>query len=183
MAGKSDRKSGTAPVAAGGNGGGGSNRPAGPPAGYRQVTADTDAPWWKACEDAVCHGELLGMYTMQTDPPRNYFQLRLVEPTSAFLGKGKDREEITVEKGQVINLGENFKVQELRKIIPEHRAGARFMVYVRVKGDKIPVGNARTMWPMDIYTKMTKAPDSPVVRAADVASGELKPGEGDEVPF
>lgn len=164
--------------------GNGSNGSGGPPAGYRQMSADTDAPWWKAEEGSVCHGELLGFYTMQgVDPARNYYQLRLLEPTSGWKGKGEDREEVHCEKGSVINLGENFKVKELQKIVPQLTAGARYNIWVKIKGPKVKVGQGHTMWPMDIHSKMIAPPTGPVVQNVTLTPGTGAQTGDDDVPF
>lgn len=174
MAGKNDQKVKTG--SAGGN-------MSGPPNGYRQMSADTDAPWWKAEEGAVCHGELLGFYTMQgVEPARSYYQLKLLDDAKGWKGKGDDRVEVDCPKGSIINLGENFKVADLRRIVPEVQAGARYNVFVKIKGAKMKVGNAgHTMWPMDIFSKMVSPPTSQVVR--NLSINAAVPGTDSDVPF
>lgn len=180
MAAKNAGKAGASAPASNGAGAGG------PPSGYRQMSADTDAPWFKADEGSVCHGELLGFYTMQgVEPARSYYQVRLLEPTSGWKGKGDDREEVPCAKGSIINLGENFKVQELRKIVPQLMAGARFNVYVRIKGAKIKVGAAgHTMWPMDVFAKMLEPPKGPVVQNVNLTTAATgAQSADDDTPF
>lgn len=182
MAGKNDKGKAGAGAASGGNGA--AAAAGGPPSGYRQMSADTDAPWWKAEEGAICHGELLGMYTMQgVDPARSYYQLRLLEPTLGWKGKGDDREEVSCEKGSIINLGENYKVQELRRVIPQHTAGARYNIYVRIKGAKVKVGAGHTMWPMDVFSKMLEPPKGPVVSNVELKAATGSQTGDDDVPF
>jgi hypothetical protein len=163
----------------GANGEGGEEKK-GPPAGFRRRSAVTDAPWFHQAEGNVCYGKLLGRYIMQVDPPRPYFQVELYQPSTVTVGRGDDAEQVEAKAGDVVNVGESYKLQCLKEVeIPEILAGGEYDVWVEVQ-KKIKVGQGRTMWVIDVQTKRTKAP-----------TGEVRPlppetssGDGDsDSPF
>ncbi len=153
-----------------------------PPSGFRRRGAVAEAPWFKSKDGNVCFGILLGRYIMQgVEPPRPYYQVELIRPTLVTVGKGDDAEEVTAEAGDVVNVGETFKLECLKDVeIPEIMAGAEYQVWIHTK-KKIKISGARTMWVIDVNTKMTKKPTSEV-RPLPPDSG-ARAEEGSEQPF
>lgn len=134
-----------------------------PGAGYRRESSVTDAPWVAQQKGNVVEGKLLGRYEMNVDEKRYYYQVELDRPCKARQGTGEEAEIIDVPAGTVVNLNENHNVKRAltERIIPEILAGAEYNIAVAY-GDKIKLGGGRTMWKIEVWSKMRKAPIRPV---------------------
>jgi hypothetical protein len=155
-----------------------------PPAGYKRLTALGDAPWFLNQAGNTADGKLIGRYVMKTDPPRAYYQLELKDECTVRVGKGQDVKIVQAAKGDIINIGESYKLAILKdKVVPECNAGAEYNVYVQsVK--KIPVGTSgRSMWDMEVGAQCIKPPTQPVrPLSPDEANIPADEGESD-APF
>lgn len=153
------------------------------PKGFRRRSAVSEAPWFHAQKGNVCHGKLLGRYIMQTDPPRPYYQVQLYSPCTVTVGKGDDAEQVEAKVGDVVNVGESFKLTVLKDVeIPEILAGGEYDVWFDVES-KIKISGGRTMWNIDVQTKRTKAPTSEVrPLPTDSSSASDDESQGDS-PF
>lgn len=174
MAGKNAAKAGKAD---GGNG------KISMPAGYQRATADNSAPWWVREEGAKFHGELLGKFTMNTDLPRDFYQLRALDECKCIKGKGDEAEEVIVKKGELFNVGSNTRiVQGIEPLIPQVAAGARIAVFGAITGSKIPTKGGRSVWPVEIGFKIVVAAKQAVVpvQPAAAAGGS---GDDDDLAF
>ena len=179
MAGK---KAGTGAGKAGAESG--SNGKVAMPAGYQRATADNSAPWWIREEGARFHGELLGKFTMNTDPPRDFYQLRAVDECKCIKGKGEEAEEVIVKKGELFNVGSNTRiVQGIEPLIPQVAAGARIAVFGVITGAKIPTKGGRSVWPVEIGFKIVVAAKQAVVPVQAAASAGGGSEGDDDLPF
>lgn len=152
------------------------------PEGFSRDTAVQDAPWVNFQEGNIVHGRLLGCYTIQTTPPRDYYQVELVAPCTVRVGKGGDQEIVEAQAGDVVNVGITYNLRCYQdKQIPEVEAGAEWQVWIRI-GKKEKRGNGHTFWHADPRSKRVKAPTGPVVPKAATT-----PAAGDDddatVPF
>lgn len=140
------------------------------PAGFRRRNAVTDAPWFTAKEGNVAFGKLLGRYVMQNvDPARAYYQVELYKACTVTVGRGNEAEEKEAAKGEVVNVGETFRLQCLKEIeIPEIMAGGDYDVFIEVE-KKIKLSGGKTMWVIEVGSKCTKRP-----------TGEVRPLPKDE---
>ena len=142
-----------------------------PPAGFRRRAAVTNAPWVKAVEGNVCMGRLIGRYAMQgnVQGSTHYYQVELSQPCKVTVGRGDEAEVQDAKKGDVVNLGETYKIVCLKDIeIPEILAQAEYDVWVHYQ-EKIKITGGRTMWVIDVQSKRLKAP-----------SGDVRPLPADE---
>lgn len=159
------------------------------PAGARRLTSDRSAPWFRPSKWAVIHGNLLGRFTM-TDgegDTRAFYQIRVTgEPVDAVRGSGKDKEEVVVERGSVVNLNESKAVEVLR---PYAESDGKFRVWICVE-EKKKVKRG-TFWPMDVQIETVVAPKTRLVSAPaateepeDHAAHEPPiPAGDDDIPF
>jgi hypothetical protein len=154
-----------------------------PPVGFRRRAAVSEAPWYKNKEGNVAYGKILGRYAMQQEPVRYYVQIELYKESIVTVGRGDDAEEAVAKTGDVVNIGETFKMECLRDVeIPEILAGAEYDLWVHTeKKIKLKTGG-KTMWIMDVQTKQRKAPTSEV-RPLTLTTKESAEGEGGEAPF
>jgi hypothetical protein len=155
----------------------------GPPAGFRRRSAVSDAPWFTNKEGNIAHGKLIGRYIMQgVEPPRPYYQVELYSSATVTVGRGDDAEEREASAGEVINVGESYKLKCLIDVeIPEILAGADYDVWIEVD-KKIKVGQGRTMWMIDVQSKRTKSPTGEVRPLPKEALGGEE-GEASDSPF
>jgi hypothetical protein len=153
------------------------------PEGFSRDTAVQDAPWSVFQENNIIHGRLLGCFTMQTTPPRDYYQIELFAPATVRVGKGNDSEVTTAQAGDVINLGITYQLQCWReKQIPEVEAGAEWHVWAKI-GKKERRQNGHTFWQVDPRSKRAKAPTGPVVARVTAAQVGEDDEDGAKVPF
>lgn len=153
------------------------------PAGFRRRGAVAEAPWFKSKDGNVCFGKLLGRYIMNgVEPPRPYYQVELKKSAIVTVGKGDEAEEVTAAAGDVVNVGESFKLTCLKDVeVPELLAGAEYDVWIHTQ-KKIKIGGGRTMWVIDVETKRLKAPTGEVRPLPPDAGGTATAEEGDS-PF
>jgi hypothetical protein len=145
-------------------GGNGEGKVRKPPAGYRRTTAVDDAPWVQAQVGNVLNGRLIDRFVMNTSPKRAYYQVELFEPCAVRVGRGDDAEVVQAEKGDVVNLGETFRMTAIKdRIIPEVRAGAVYDLWI--------------LW----QVKPPSAPIQPL--PPDETSPAEEGAEGEEAPF
>jgi len=135
------------------------------PEGFVSDSAVQDAPWFNLEEGAVLYGNLLGCYTMKTEPPRDYYQVELYQATTVRSGRGEDVEMVEAEKGDIVNVGMAYQLQAWKtKIVPLVEAGAQVEVFAKV-GKKIKQKSGRTLWTFDVVkSRVVKAPTGPVIR-------------------
>ena len=133
------------------------------PKGYRRRSAVTDAPWFTNKVGNVAHGKLLGRYIMTgVEPPRAYYQVELVAPCTVTVGRGDDAEEEEAAAGDVVNVGENFKLKCLKEVeVPELLAGAEYNVWIDIQ-KKIKLKGGKTMWVIDVASRRLKGPTGDV---------------------
>jgi hypothetical protein len=146
------------------------------PAGFRRRNAVTDAPWVHGEKGNVCQGNLLGRYQMQgnVQGSRYYYQVELVKDCKVRMGRGDDAEIVMAKKGDVVNLGESYKIACLKEVeIPELLAQAEYQVWVHFK-DKIKISGGRSLWNTEVTSRRTKAPIGEVraLPADDASEGE-----------
>jgi hypothetical protein len=154
-----------------------------PPAGFRRRAAVSEAPWYKNKERNVAYGKILGRYAMQQEPVRYYIQIELYKESIVTVGRGDDAEEAVAKTGDVINIGETYKMECLRDVeIPEILAGAEYDLWVFTEKKIKLKSGGKTMWIMDVQTKQRKAPTSEV-RPLAMTAKESAEGEGGEAPF
>jgi hypothetical protein len=154
-----------------------------PPAGFKRVAAVSNAPWFHFQEGNTLVGNYNGRYLLNTDPPRAYHQLELIEPCIVRAGKGTDAKIVEAKKGDIINLDEHYKIMPLKTIVtPECLAGAEYQVFAQV-GKKIGTKGTNSMWDVDIHLKCIKGPTRQVRQLApDNAVPSDDEGESN-VPF
>lgn len=142
------------------------------PAGFRSRVSATDAPWFTQKEGNICFGKLLGRYVIQAEPPRPYYQVELYQDTTVTVGRGDEVEETVAKAGDIVNVGETFKLLGLKDVeIPALIAGGEYDVWIEYE-KKIKVGQGHTMWVIDMKTKQMKAPTM-AVRALPKDEGEV----------
>jgi hypothetical protein len=126
-----------------------------PPAGYEEVSAARGAPWYRPDSGAIVHGFLKGRHTKKDGSP--YYQFELIEPTIAYRkpegGQRGEREEVTVNKGEFINVDEKSQLEALQDLL---RDGATWLVWLRAK-EQIDIGGGKTVWVFDVKKKLAKA--------------------------
>lgn len=143
------------------------------PVGFQRDTAVGDAPWFAFGEENIVHGTLVGIYEMNTDPPRTYAQVELLSPAPVIVGRGADAEEVEAQKGEIVNVGFTYQLQVWnQKIRPEIEAGATWAVWVKCL-KKLKMGSGKSVWQLDVRSKRLTAPTSPVAQAQ--SSGEDTP--------
>ncbi len=145
-----------------------------PPAGFRRRAAVTNAPWVKSMEGNVCVGRLIGRYAMQgnVQGSTHYYQVELSGPCKVTVGRGDDAEVQDAKKGDVVNLGESYKIACLKEVeIPEILAQAEYDVWVHFQ-EKIKITGGRTMWVIDVQSKQVKRPTGEVHALAPDATPE-----------
>lgn len=130
----------------------------------------------------VVHGRLLGRYLgKQQDDDGNYqavYQIRVITPLKAvFTDEQKEKHEVMLEKGQIVNVGEHKALEDLS---PYTRDGGVYNVWFQyLSEDKVP-GTQRTFW-------RVKGPHLETLRAAkhapapDAPAGSTKADA--EIPF
>jgi hypothetical protein len=164
-------------------GGNGAGERKGPPEGFRKRTADSGAPWFLKEVGAVCYGLLEGRFEMTGGEQggRAYYQVRLKEPCKGTIGKGEDAEIVELRPGDLVNLNENYKIEVLREDTDVIKRGGAVEVWAHfVK--KINIGGGQTMWDIEVYTQIVRAPT--VLSAASAPSSETAdPAENDGIPF
>lgn len=177
---KGDKKSASAPETNGEQ----EEKKVAPPAGFRRRGAVAEAPWFKNKDGNLCYGKLLGRFIMTgVEPMRAYYQVELFKPATVTIGKGDEAEEVTAEAGDVVNVGESFKLECLKDVeIPEILAGGEYDLWIHTK-KKIKIGGGRTMWVIDVETKMTKKPTSEVRPLPPDGAKAESEKEGEEAPF
>jgi hypothetical protein len=159
-----------------------------PPSGFRRRSTVSDAPWVKQETGNTVFGKLIGRYLMQgagvQGGSRYYYQIELLWPCTATKGSGEEAETVDAKKGDIVNLGEQFKLKVLAEHEwPEILAGAAYDVWAQYK-KKIKIGGGRTMWDIDVHTKCTQAPTRQVrplpPEGVPAAEGD---GDSEEAPF
>lgn len=150
-----------------------------PPAGFRRRVEASSASWFTNKAGNVCYGKLLGRYIMQVDPPRPYYQVELYQDSTVTTGKGEDAEEIVAKAGEIVNVGESFKIQCLKDVeIPAILAGAEYDVWIEIE-KKIKIGGGHEMWVTDVQSKCKKNPTSQPRPLTDSHAS----GASEEMPF
>lgn len=156
-----------------------SNGPVDPqaPGGFRRVVAVDDAPWFEFKEGNICHGHVEDRFVMKMDPPRAYYQVTLKRESLVRVGKGDDAKTVTAKVGDVINVGETFRLEALREsVAAPHKAGGDYDIWVKV-GKKRKLDGGKTMWTADVQVKENKPPTRKVepLNDATVAVDEETP--------
>jgi hypothetical protein len=154
----------------------------GMPSKFRRISTVSDAPWAAQEKGNTVQGKLLGRHIMNSEPVRYYYQVELTAPCKARQGSGDDAESIDAEKGDVVNLNENYKIKVLTEtVVPEMLAGAEYEVFVEFK-EKIKLKNGRQMWDAEVGSFQLKPPTRAVVPLPkdSVSTAE---GETDATPF
>jgi len=154
------------------------------PSGYRRRSAVTDAPWFTNKVGNIANGKLLGRYVMTAqEPPRAYYQVELLAPCTVTVGRGDEAEEVEAKMGDVVNVGENFKLQCLKEVeVPELLAGAEYNVWIEVQKKIKLKSGGKTMWVIDVASKRLKAPTGEVRPLPPDVSTAGAGGEG-ATPF
>jgi hypothetical protein len=147
------------------------------PKGFRRVSAVDDAPWFEFMEGNLCHGHVEGRHVMQTDPPRAYYQVALKAPCTVRVGKGEEAKKVQANVGDIINLGETYRIEVLReKVAAPMNAGGDYDVWIAV-GKKRKLPGAKTMWSADVQVQENRPPTRKVEPLTDatVATDEETP--------
>jgi len=156
---------------------------ASPPAGFRRISAVRNAPWYAVEAGNACHGNLVGdLFTMATNPPRDYYQVELLAACKARKGKGDDVELVDVPAGTIVNLGETFQMRVLRDQVARVKAGGIVHIWINPKG-KIKLEKGRTMWDIEVLANEIKAPTSKVQPVGAGNTSAEGGGSEDSVPF
>jgi len=139
------------------------------PEGFRRLGSVTAACWFALQPGNILRGKLLGLY--ERDDKRNkvtgkseFFQVELTEATFGRFGKGEKAVDQEAEAGLVVNLNCNTKTEILKDLIGDINNGAEYEIYV-ICHKKIDLDNGNTMWDMETFANMTKAPKA--VKAAE----------------
>ena len=134
------------------------------PEGFRRVGSVANAPWFNLKKGNQMIRVLENVYERNDERvPKEkggksrFFQVKLLEATECRAGRAEDAKIIRVEAGQVINLNYGPKTKDLEKLVPEIMRGAEYQVWIYVQGDKFKISGGRTMWDLDVQSKLTQA--------------------------
>lgn len=154
-----------------------------PPAGMARIGSVANAPWWHLANGNVLHGELENVYERPDERSKSgkskFFQIKLLAPTIARKGRGKDAEIVTVPTGHVVNVNYGPKTKELEKFVPDIMRGAIYTVWLHVDGEKFEIGRGQTMWPIDVRATVTVAPRATEESDPDFSDDDDGEAEGD----
>ena len=79
----------------------------------------------------------------------------------------------------MVNLNYGPKTKDLESLIPSIMAGAEYEVWIHVQGEKFKISGGRTMWDIDVQSKIIKAAMVVDDDVPDLDGGE-EPDLGDE---
>jgi hypothetical protein len=135
------------------------------PEGFRRLGSVANAGWFdmKTIGNTL-KGVLEGMYERKDDlnPKKvsNFFQVRITTDCQVRMGRGEDADIVTAKSGDYVNLNYGPKTKDLEKLIADISLGAVYEVFGVVAGEKIKLTGGRTMHNFEVFTKMTRAPQS-----------------------
>lgn len=121
-----------------------------PPPGYRPLTAESGAPWWKPDGATPLEGEVIGVFESKFGP---YVQLKLLRDSA---WNDKDGNSIMAKKGSTVNV--STKTARLR-VLGKCEAGVS--VYIISSGAKVDLPDGRTMWDVECYVAETDSDNVP----------------------
>lgn len=131
-----------------------------PPEGMRRIGSVTNAPWWKIEPGRALHGKLINVYERNDDksPTKKskFFQVELLAPANARLGRGVDAKPVTANAGEVVNVNYTAKTKDLEPLVLQVMRGAEVKIWLLPKG-KIPVGKGQ-MWDIDVRADVGQLP-------------------------
>lgn len=152
-----------------------------PPEGFRRASSVANAPWFRLKKGNLLRGILENMYRRNDErAPKakdgsigqsKFFQVKLVEACECRFGRGEDAKFAMAPAGTVVNLNYGPKTKDLESLIPSIMAGAEYEVWIHVQGEKFKISGSRTMWDVDVQSK--------IIKAAMVADDEIADLEGD----
>jgi len=135
------------------------------PEGFRRLGSVANAGWFdmKTIGNTL-KGVLEGMYERKDDlnPKKvsNFFQVRIGTDCQVRMGRAEDAQIVTAKAGDYVNLNHGPKTKDLEKLIADINLGAVYEVFGVVAGEKIKLTGGRTMHNFEVFTKMTRAPQS-----------------------
>lgn len=142
----------------------------GAPEGWEQTSPPRGSQNWVKFEEGLeVKGKLLGRFDKKdrkTGKTRYFYQIELVESTTAYRKEGKDSEAEAVEcgPGELVCVDEKFATQCLKKLAGN---GAQYLVLIRV-GEKIDIGGGQTMWNADVFHKLVSGKPRAVEESDDI---------------
>jgi hypothetical protein len=149
------------------------------PVTSKEVSAPSDIPsgfdisagrvmgdgWAKKEKGNIICGRLLGRHAMEDD--RAFYQVELSYPCKAFQGKGDDTQEVTLQKGDVVNIDESKAVQGMRKYIQFMDHGGVYDVWIKY-GEKQKLDGGNTFWPIENGPRLKEVKKPKMVQKDDV---------------
>lgn len=154
------------------------------PRGMARVGSVANAPWWHLKNGNALYGKLLNIYERPDERAKSgkskFFQVELCQysdpdsgevrdsyfdasgdrPTEVRIGRGKGATFEQAKPGTIINLNYGPKTKDFEPFIEQIMRGAEFMVLCVINGEKFEIKNAQTMWPIETFAEMTRAPKS-----------------------
>jgi hypothetical protein len=128
--------------------------------GFRRMGSVANAPWFALKKGNVLHGVLENVYERRDERSKTgtsrFFQLRLIAPCEVRTGLTADFKILRAAVGSVVNLNYGPKSKLLEGLIPSILEGAEYETWIYV-GDKLEIGGGRTMWNIEIYSKLIKS--------------------------
>ena len=150
-------------------------------AGMKRLGSVANAPWWNIEKGAKLFGTLEGMFQRPDERAKGgkskFFQITALEDTKARFGRGKEAKVQSVKAGTVVNVNYGPKTRDLEPLIDHLLRGARFNVEIICKDDKMDIGKGQTMWPLEVGSVMTQAP-----QLADEPDFDGSEGDDDDAP-
>ncbi len=153
------------------------------PAGFdTKVGRERGDGWFIKEAGAILHGRLLGRFLgKQQDDDGKYqavYQVKVITPCKAmFTDDKKEKHEVMLEKGQIVNIGEHKALEDLA---PYAADGGVYDVWIQyISEDPIP-GTKRTFWKV-------QGPNLKTLRAArrphQAVVGDRPVEDNSEIPF
>ena len=110
----------------------------------------------------VVEGLLLGMEDLEEDENgevRSFYNVRLLRP--ALCSNKSKKEPFIVEAGEVIQLGNNKRLQDLEKLVS---SGGKWLVFIH-GSEKLKLAKGKTMWSFNIGKLLLEPPPAPEYEA------------------
>jgi len=126
--------------------------------GWEPVSAADGPQNWLIKEaGTVIQGRLLGRFQKRGKNRGDayFYQVKLsAGGVPAVHGRGEDREEISLEAGEIINVDESAALKDLAPLCKD---GGVYVVRLSY-GEKVELDGGNTFWPVKIVKKTLRAP-------------------------
>jgi hypothetical protein len=150
--------------------------------GWEDVTADR-APWLIMKPKMQVSGFLLGRYSFGSGrDTRYYYQLKLtMDGVEAASGKGDERSEVSLNRGDVISIGETFALG--RDLAPLSDDGGKYEIRLYIGTPEYDRQGKPQFWPIKVQ-KRTISPPTRTPKVEVRAREERRDlGPEDDMPF